>query len=69
MSNRKLVVLGIIAIVMVLWAGAQLRLSTERASAPTGPSYLIQGLDTAEIFSIVLGTGDDSPRQSLRGRR
>jgi hypothetical protein len=69
MSNRKLVVLGIIAIVMVLWAGAQLRLSTERASAPTGPSYLIQGLDTAEIFSIVLGTGDDQVILTRQGNR
>jgi len=69
MSNRKLVVLGIIAIVMVLWAGAQLRLSTEQASAPTGPSYLIQGLDTAEIFSIVLGTGDDQVILTRQGNR
>jgi len=69
MSNKKLVVLGIIAIVMVLLAGAQLRISTRRSFAPTGPSYLIQGLDTAEIASIVLGTGDNQVILTRKGNR
>jgi hypothetical protein len=69
MSNKKLVVLGIIAIVMVVLAGAQLRVSTRQSFVPSGPSYLIQGLDTNEIGSIVLGTAGDQIILTRKGNR
>jgi len=59
MSNKKLAILGVAAIVMVVLAGVQLRLSTTHSSVSVSdPSYLIQGLDTNKIASIVLGTAD-----------
>jgi hypothetical protein len=60
MSNMKLAILGIIAIVMVVLAGVQMRLSTGKPLvSASGPAYLLQGLDTNKIASIVLGTGDE----------
>lgn len=69
MSNKKLVILGIVAVVMVVWAGAQLRVSTRRSFVPSGPSYLIQGLDTDKIASIVLGTAGDQVILTRKGNR
>ncbi len=57
MSDKKLTILGIVAAVMVLWAVVQSRISNRVKSVSTEPSYLIQGLDTDEIGSIVLGAG------------
>jgi hypothetical protein len=70
MSNKKLVILGIVAVVMVIWAGLLLRISTNQPSGPsTGPSYLIQGLSTDQIASVVLGTGDDQIILTRKGNR
>jgi hypothetical protein len=70
MSNKKLVILGIVAIVMVIWAGLLLRISTTHPSSPsTGPSYLIQGLSTDQITSVVLGTGDNQIILTRKGNR
>lgn len=57
MDNRKLGILAVVAAVMVLWAVVQARLSSGRRAAPTGPTYLIQGLDPAEIDTITVGKG------------
>jgi len=70
MSNRKLVILGIVAIVMVVLAGVQMRFSAGKPPhASSGPSYLLQGLDTNKIASIVLGTGDDQIILTRSGKR
>jgi len=70
MSNKKLAILGIAAIVMVVLAGVQLRLSTGNPLVTSsGPSYLLQGLDTNKIASIVLGTGDDQVILTRSGNR
>lgn len=70
MSNKKLAILGIVAIVMVVSAGVQLRLSTTPSSvSATGPIYLIQGLDTNRIASIVLGKADDQVILTRSGNR
>ncbi len=56
MSNKKLMVLGIIAVLMVIFAVIQARIPSNRSIAePTGPTYLIQGLDPADIARIVVG--------------
>ncbi len=56
MSNKKLVILGIVAIVMLVWAVIQSRISTNRPPVTSGePTYLVQGLDPADIDSIVIG--------------
>ena len=70
MSNKKLTILGLAAIVMVVLAGVQMRLSNTRSSVSvSGPSYLLQGLDTNRIASIVLGKADDQVILTRSGRR
>jgi hypothetical protein len=59
MSDKKLTILGIVAAVMVVWAVVQSHVSNRVKSESNEPAYLIQGLDTDEIGSIVLGTGEE----------
>ena len=60
MSNKKLTILGIVAVVMVLWAVLQSRISNRPGAEPDRPVYLIQGFDPSGVDSIVLGTGEDA---------
>lgn len=60
MSNRKLTILGVAAVVMVLWAVVQSRVSNRVKAEPDRPVYLIQGLDPADIGSIVVGKGESA---------
>jgi hypothetical protein len=69
MSNRKLFVLGIIAVLMVSWAVVQSRVSDKKEAEPSGPVYLVQGLNTADIGSIVLGVGEDAVTLKRGGRQ
>lgn len=57
MNNRKLGILAVVAAVMVLWAVVQARLAGGRRATPSGPTYLIQGLDPEGISSITIGKG------------
>jgi len=59
MGNKKLTILGVVAVCMVIWAVIQSHISNKPKTAPDKPSYLIQGLNPADIDSIVLGAGDD----------
>jgi hypothetical protein len=59
MNNRKLGILAVVAAGMVLLAVVQARLSVNKRAQPSGPAYLIQGLDPAEIDSITIGKGKD----------
>lgn len=60
MSNRKLTVLGIVAILMTIWAVMQFRISNRPKAESDKPAYLVQGLNPADIGSIVLGTGENT---------
>ncbi len=60
MTNQRLGILALVAAVMVVWATVQSRGPTRRATEQSGPSYLIQGLDSAAIGSIVVGQGKDA---------
>jgi len=60
MSDKKLMVLGIVAVFMVIWAVIQSRVSSRPKTDVDRPAYLIQGLDPAGIDSIVVGTGEDA---------
>ncbi|MFQ6036495.1 MAG: DUF4340 domain-containing protein, partial [Sedimentisphaerales bacterium] len=62
MSNKNLIILGIVAVCMVIWAVIQSHISHKPKTAPDKPAYLIQGLNPADIGSIVLGAGDDQVR-------
>jgi len=69
MSNKNLTILGIVTALMVIWAVIQSRVSSIPRSGPEALSYLIPGLDTTDIGSIVLGTGEDAVTMERRGRQ
>ncbi|MBN2593334.1 MAG: DUF4340 domain-containing protein [Sedimentisphaerales bacterium] len=60
MSNKKLTILGIVAVLMVLWAVMQSRFSNRSGTEPVGLAYLIQGFDPSGVNSIVIGAGEDA---------
>jgi len=59
MTDKKLTILGIVAIVMVILVGLQSGLIKKRGVTPTQQGYLIQGLNTDNVASILIGTGED----------
>ncbi len=67
MSNKKLMVLGVVAVGMLFWAVVQSRISNKPRSASGSPSYMVQGLNPADIDSIVIGTGDDTVTLKRQG--
>ena len=67
MSGKKLTVLVIVAVIMVIWAVVQWRVSNKPQAEPSGLVYLIQGLDPAHIDSIVLGTGEGAVTLKRQG--
>lgn len=69
MSGKKLAVLVIVAVIMVIWAVVQWRVSHKPKAEPSGLVYLIQGLDPAQIDSIVLGTGEGAVTLKRQGGR
>ena len=69
MSNRKLAILAVVAAVMVVLAVIQARISRAPARVSYAGGYLIQGLDTAKIASIVVGKGENAVRLIRRGNR
>jgi hypothetical protein len=69
MNDKKLTILGIIAVCMVIWAVVQSRISSGPKARPEQMAYLIQGLDPADIGSIVLGTGDSAVTLKREGER
>jgi hypothetical protein len=60
MSNQKLGILAAVAAVMVLLAVISAHTSVGGRAKPSGPAYLIQGLDPANIESITVGRGKDT---------
>jgi hypothetical protein len=60
MSNQKLGIIAVVAAVMVVWATIQSRIPGSRRAEPSGPTYLVQGLDPGAIASIVVGQGKDA---------
>lgn len=69
MSNKNLGILAVVAAIMVLWAVVQSRLSNRSSVELSGPSYLVQGLNPAEIGSIVVGHGDDAVTIQRQGQQ
>lgn len=67
MSNRKLILLAAIAVLMVIWAVIQSRIAAGPAAKPPKPGYLIMGLNPARIGSIVLGAGENAVTLKRKG--
>lgn len=59
MSNRNLLILGLIAVTMVVWAVAMSKLASVPYSSPAASGYLIQGLDPDKIAVIIVGGGEE----------
>jgi hypothetical protein len=59
MSNQKLGILALVAVLMVVLASVQSRKSGTSAG-PSGPTYLIQGLDPDQVSGITVGTGKNA---------
>lgn len=68
MSNRNLAILSIVAAVLVIWAVLQSGISRRPGVESDEPAYLIQGLDLADVGSIVVGTGEDAVTLRRRGK-
>jgi hypothetical protein len=68
MSDKKLTILGIIATILVFLAVLQSRYANKQTFVPAGNFYLIQGLDTEKIASIVLGTNEGQIILARRGQ-
>ena len=68
MSNRKLMILSIVATVMVLLTVTQ-RIHENQVPQRdyVSGSYLIQGLDSPQVSSILIGTGVDSVKLERKG--
>lgn len=62
MSNQTLGKLALVAAVMVVWAVVQSHVSNRSRVEPSGPAYLIQGLDSADISRLEVGQGDDATK-------
>ena len=60
MSNKKLMILSIVAALMVILVVIQARISRSPARVPFAGSYLIQGLNPGKIASIVIGAGENA---------
>jgi len=67
MSNKRLIILGVVAVVMLVWAVVQSRVSNRPVYTTGEPTYLVQGLDPADIDSIVIGKGDDAVTLKRQG--
>ena len=68
MSNRQLTILGIVAALALAWAIVQAQLSHRRSPQASGPTYLIQGLDTDAVAEIQLGKPDDPSTLRRQGQ-
>ena len=69
MSDKKLMILGIVAALMVVLTAGQSYLSKMKApsKAPQGDAYLIQGLDPGKIAFIEVGKGENPVQLVRRG--
>jgi hypothetical protein len=67
MSNKKLIILGAVAVIMVLLTVVQSYLSNGPVRTMTMDSPLIQGLKTADIDRITLGPPDKMLTLKKRG--
>ena len=67
MSNKKLAILGIVAVVMVVWAVVQSQLSNRVQTKAATSSYLVSGVNVDEIGSIVVKSGDNTATFRRKG--
>jgi len=69
MTNRKLAILAIVAAFMVLLVTVQTRFASTAPRGSVAGAPLIQGLDTAKIHFIEIGSGENPVRLVRQGGR
>ena len=67
MTDKKLTVLGIAAIAMVILVGIQSGLLNKRPAAPASQGYLLQGLSTDAVATILIGASADQVILTRKG--
>ncbi len=67
MTDKKLTVLGIAAIVMVVLVGIQSGLLKKGPAAPAGQGYLLQGINTDAVATILIGASADQVILTRKG--
>lgn len=69
MSNKNLIILGVIAVLMAVWAVFESSVSKKRGAASAEQFYLIQGLDTGQIASVEISSGEKQVTLKRRGEQ
>lgn len=67
MSNKKLTILGLIAILMVVWAAVQSNIANKTVSTVFTAAPLIQGLNPEDISVIEISKGSDKVVLTRKG--
>ncbi len=68
MSNRSLIILGVLAVGMTVWAALQAHYA-RKSPAPPEMTYLIQGLEPSGIDSVMLSAGDKAVTLKRHGKK
>jgi hypothetical protein len=69
MSNKNLIILGVIAVLMAVWAVFESSVSKRKGAAGTEKFYLIQGLDTGQIAAVEIISGGKQVTLKHRGEQ
>jgi hypothetical protein len=69
MSNRTLVILAVLAVVTTVSAVLVSRVSNRPRTASNEPTYLIQGLDPADVTKIIVRTSEETATLVRQGKR
>lgn len=67
MNDKKLTILGLIALFMVCWAVIQARISNRQTVVQKSTSYLIQGLNPDTVEAIKIKTGNNQMKLQRSG--
>ena len=59
MNNRNLIILGIVSVLLIVWAACQSHFSNKPRVERKSDRYLIQGLDPDDINSIIIEKDDN----------
>jgi hypothetical protein len=68
MNNKSLIILGLAAATLIIIAAIMSGVADKSQPLSDSPSYLIQGLDPADIDTIIIGTGDNTVTLKRQGR-
>jgi len=68
MNNKSLIILGLAAAALIIIAAIMSGVADKPQPLSDSPKYLIQGLDPADIGTIIIGTADNTVTLKRQGR-